>query len=219
MGAVVRRPSRVYLARSRLALDVLPQGTASPPQTVLPRRRFLPRHPLHAERRRSALGAGGEPVSRLDPEVADAADILEELLDVIARALELDADVDVEFADGVLTGRLDGHDLGLFIGRHGQTIDAVQHLAQRIVLGGEASGLRIVVDADGYRARRARTLRAQADDAAEEALRTGRPVELSAMAALDRRLVHEHLRDRAEVETYSEGAEPDRYLVVCPARG
>jgi spoIIIJ-associated protein len=155
----------------------------------------------------------------LSPEIGEAADLFEDLLEVIADTLELDADINVEYLDGVLTGRLDGDDLGLFIGRHGQTIDAVQHLAQRIVLKGRESGLRVIVDADGYRARRARTLRAQADDAAEEALRTGRPVELSAMAALERRVVHEHLRDRTEVETHSEGAEPDRYLVVSPTRG
>jgi spoIIIJ-associated protein len=158
-------------------------------------------------------------VTPLSPDAAEAADVLEDLLDVIVGALQLDAGVSVQYADGVLTGRLDGHDLGLFIGRHGQTIDAVQHLAQRIVLSGDSSGLRVVVDADGYRDRRARTLRAQADDAAEEVLRTGRPVELTAMAALERRIVHEHLRDRAEVETYSEGAEPERYLVICPAHG
>jgi spoIIIJ-associated protein len=155
----------------------------------------------------------------LSPQIGEAADLLEDLLDVIAGALQLDADVNVDYLDGVLTGRLDGDDLGLFIGRHGQTIDAVQHLAQRIVLKGGESGLRVIVDADGYRARRAKALRAQADDAAEEALRTGRPVELSAMAALERRVVHEHLRDRAEVETHSEGAEPERYLIVSPARG
>jgi spoIIIJ-associated protein len=153
------------------------------------------------------------------PEIGAAADLLEDLLEVVAGALQLDAGVTVDYQDGVLTGRLDGDDLGLFIGRHGQTIDAVQHLAQRIVLKGRESGPRVVVDADGYRARRARTLRAQADDAAEEAVRTGRPVELSAMAALERRVVHEHLRDRAEVETHSEGNEPERYLVVSPARG
>jgi spoIIIJ-associated protein len=154
----------------------------------------------------------------LSPQIGEAADVLEELLDVVAGALQLDADINVDYLDGVLTGRLEGDDLGLFIGRHGQTIDAVQHLAQRIVLKGGESGLRVVIDAGDYRTRRARTLRAQADDAAEEALRTGRPVELSAMAALERRVVHEHLRDRAEVETHSEGTEPERYLVVSPAR-
>jgi spoIIIJ-associated protein len=148
--------------------------------------------------------------------VGEEGEVLEDLLDAIASALRLDADITIEYVDGVLTGRLDGPDLGLFIGRHGQTIDAVQHLAQRIVLKGIEPGLRLLVDADGYRARRAKALRAEADDAAEEALRMDRPVELDPMPALERRLVHEHLRDRGEVETYSEGEEPDRYLVVAP---
>jgi spoIIIJ-associated protein len=159
------------------------------------------------------------PAEELDPEVVEEAEVLEELLETVVSALQLDADVSVEYADGLLTGRLHGQDLGLFIGRHGQTIEAVQHLAQRIVLKGDESGLRLLVDAGGYRARRAKTLRAEADDAAEEALRTGRPVELDPMPALERRLVHEHLRERDEVETYSEGTEPERYLVVSPTEG
>jgi spoIIIJ-associated protein len=156
-------------------------------------------------------------VDELGPDVDDEAEVLEDLLDAIASALQLDAEISVDYVDGVLTGRLHGHDLGLFIGRHGQTIDAVQHLAQRIVLRGADTGLRLLVDAGGYRARRAKALRAEADDAAEEALRTGRPVELDPMPALERRLVHEHLRERSEVETYSEGIEPERYLVVSPS--
>lgn len=152
-------------------------------------------------------------------EVGEEAEIFEDLLDAIASALRLDADVSVEYVDGVLTGRLHGHDLGLFIGRHGQTIDAVQHIAQRMVLRGGETGVRLLVDAGGYRARRAKTLRGEADDAAEEAVRTGVPVELDPLPALERRLVHEHLRDRGDVETYSEGTEPDRYLVIAPARG
>ena len=63
--------------------------------------------------------------------------------------------------DGVLTGRLEGDDVGLFIGRHGQTIDAVQHLAQRIVFPEGPSPMRVVIDADGYRERRAEALRAR----------------------------------------------------------
>ena len=158
-------------------------------------------------------------MNEVAPDVADEAELLEDLLDAIADALQLDVDVNIEYADGVLTGSLDGEDIGLFIGRHGQTIDAVQHLAQRIVLKGGESGVRLLVDADGYRARRAKALRAEADDAAEKAVRTGRAVELARMPALERRVVHEHLRDRDEVETYSEGEEPDRYLVVAPTHG
>jgi spoIIIJ-associated protein len=147
----------------------------------------------------------------------DAAEALEELLAEIADGLGLDVEVQVRESDGALKGALVGEDVGLFIGRRGQTIDAVQHLAQRIVFHEGPSPMRIVIDADGYRDRRAEVLREEADDAAEEALRTGRAVDLVAMPASERRVIHEHLRDREDVETHSEGDEPDRYLVVSPA--
>jgi spoIIIJ-associated protein len=141
-----------------------------------------------------------------------------ELLELLVEHLGLDAEVDVATEGDTITGTLVGEDLGLFIGRHGQTIDAVQHLAQRIVFKGAPSELRVVIDAAGYRDRRATALRRQADEAADEALRFERPVALDAMVASERRLVHEHLRERGDVETYSEGNEPDRHLVVAPAK-
>ncbi len=141
---------------------------------------------------------------------------LEDLLEEIADDLDLDVEIEVDEADGVLTGRLVGDDVGLFIGRRGQTIDAVQHLAQRIVFRDGPSEVRVAIDADGYRERRAHALRTEADDAADEALRSGEPVELEPMPASERRIVHEHLRDRGDVETHSEGDEPDRRLVVSP---
>ena len=117
-------------------------------------------------------------------------------------------------------GRVEGEDLGLLIGRHGQTIDAVQHLAQRIVFpDGTTGSERVIVDAGGYRERRAEELRADADEAATEVLETGEPVELESMSPAERRVVHEHLRDRTDVETHSEGDEPDRRLVITPLDG
>src|ERR1700741_415559 len=111
---------------------------------------------------------------------------LEDLLEEIVDDLQLDAVVEVEERDGVLTGRLDGENVGLFIGRHGQTIDAVQHLAQRIVFPDGPSSVRVVIDANGYRERRAETLRGDAEDAAEEAIATGRRVELDPLPASER---------------------------------
>ena len=145
------------------------------------------------------------------------AEALRMLLEKVADALDLDADVEVEDDGETLTGRLDGEDLGLFIGRHGSTIEAVQHLAQRVAGGEGAARRRIVVDAAGYRERRAQVLQRQADEAAERVLRSGRPVALDAMTSSERRVVHEYLRDRGDVETHSEGDEPDRHLVVTPA--
>ncbi len=156
----------------------------------------------------------------VDPgEDLEPAEVLEELLEAIAEGLGLDAEIEVEEGDGVLTGRLEGDDVGLFIGRHGQTIDAVQHLAQRIVFPDGPASVRVVIDANGYRERRAQALRAEADDAADEAVRTGRAVELDPLPSSERRIVHEHLRERGDVSTHSEGDEPERYLVISPARG
>ena len=159
---------------------------------------------------------GGDDADLDDDEPAG---VLEDLLAEIADGLDLDVEIDVQEGDGLLRGNLRGDDVGLFIGRRGQTIDAVQHLAQRIVFHEGPSGVRIVIDADGYRERRAEALRADADDAAEETLRTGRPVEMDPMPASERRVVHEHLRDRGDVETHSEGDEPARRLVVSPLGG
>ena len=139
-------------------------------------------------------------------------DLVEEILD----ALDLDAEVEVETAGDEIDVRVEGDDLGAFIGRHGSTIDAVQHLAYKIAGGGKAAGPRVNIDAAGYRERRRQVLVRQADEAAERAEETGRPVALDAMSAIERKVVHEHLKERGGVETYSEGQEPDRHLVVAP---
>jgi spoIIIJ-associated protein len=157
---------------------------------------------MSAERQR---GAGEHPTQAM----AD-------LLETIAGSTGLAVEVSVEEDGEAIVGRFEGEDVGPLIGRHGQTIDAIQHLARRIVFGGGEPSARIVVDADGYRDRRATVLREEADDAAEEALEIGAPVELDAMPASERRVVHEHLRLRGDVTTHSEGEEPERFLVISP---
>jgi spoIIIJ-associated protein len=158
-----------------------------------------------------SVDGGGEMYEETDP-----AELLEELLEEIAGGFGLECEVSVVQEEGVLRGCVEGDDVGLLIGRRGQTIDAVQHLAQRIVFPGGQPTARVVIDADGYRERRAAILREEADDAADEALRLGEPVELDSMPASERRVVHEYLRERGDVETHSEGEEPDRHLVVSP---
>jgi spoIIIJ-associated protein len=146
-------------------------------------------------------------------------DTVREILEEVVAGLGLTGTVAVERDHEVVTGTVEGEDLGLFIGRHGQTIDAVQHLIFRIALArgaGDEGDLRVVIDAEGYRARRAEALQRVADHAAEDARRYGRPIALDAMTASERKLVHEYLRDRGGVETYSEGEEPARHLVVAP---
>ena len=101
----------------------------------------------------------------------------------VVQALGLRASVSVEESEEEIRAVVSGEDLGLLIGKHGSTIDALQHLAMRAVLRGSEDRKQIVVDAAGYR---------------------------------ERRVVHEYLRDRGDVDTHSEGDEPDRHLVVAP---
>jgi spoIIIJ-associated protein len=149
---------------------------------------------------------------------SEAGEQLRELLERVVEALGLDAGIVVEETEEGVRGTLEGDDLGLFIGRHGQTIDAVQHLAFKIVNrnADRDAAVRVTIDAAGYRERREQMLHRQADQAASRAARSGRPVALDAMSATERKVVHEHLKDRDDVETYSEGTEPDRHLVVAP---
>ena len=140
------------------------------------------------------------------------------LLVRVCQALGLRASVDVEETDEEIFAVVNGEDLGLLIGKHGATIDALQHLAGRIAFRGMRDRKSVTIDAAGYRERREAALQRAADQAVDDALSFGRPVELEPMSSAERRIVHTYLRDRSEVATHSEGDEPDRRLVVSPVR-
>jgi spoIIIJ-associated protein len=147
---------------------------------------------------------------------AGPAERVREILERIAEAAGVPAEVEIHEDDDTLTAAYVGDDLGLLIGRHGQTIDAIQHLSYRAAFRGEGERKRLIVDASGYRERRAVALQADADRAVEMAVSESRAIALEPMSALERKVVHEYLRDRRGIETYSEGQEPERHLVVAP---
>jgi spoIIIJ-associated protein len=136
----------------------------------------------------------------------------------VVQALGLRATVDVEETPDEIRATVNGDDLGLLIGKHGATIDALQHIGLRAALRGGEERKQIVVDAAGYRDRREAALHRAADRAVADAISFGRAVELEPMRAPERKVVHMYLRERTDVETHSEGDEPDRRLVVTPAR-
>lgn len=144
------------------------------------------------------------------------AQLARDFLDQAVRAVGVPASVAIADGDQV-TATLEGHDVSLLIGRHGQTLDALQYLANALAA---RAGLerRVVVDAAGYRGRRTATLEALARRSAEQASATGRDVALEPMTAVERKIVHEALKDDPEVETASDGTEPNRYVVVIPRR-
>ena len=183
-----------------------------------------------SEGERGLLGVGYSParvVASVDAPVvsesavaaaADESELaadLRELLTRITAALDIDCRVEVAEDDEVVTGSLSGDDLGLLIGRHGQTIDAIQYLANAVAYRAYGDDRKsVVVDAAGYRERRRETLEALAMRSAEQAKSTGEPVDLEPMSSIERRIVHLRLQDEPGVSTSSEGDEPYRYVVV-----
>ena len=157
--------------------------------------------------------AWAEQANRLPDEPAER---VRALLSRIVLALDLRSSVDVVETDDEIRATVNGDDLGLFIGKHGNTIDAVQQLAARAAFRGISERKLVIVDAAGYRERREQSLKRSADTASEDALSFGRSVELEPMSAHERKVVHRYLSDRTDVQTHSEGDEPDRRLVVTP---
>lgn len=146
----------------------------------------------------------------------DPAERVQDLLERIAAAAGVESTVELHDGPDGLDAEYVGDDLDRLIGHHGEMIDAIQHLAYRFAIRGESERKPVLVDAAGYRGRRAVALQAIGDQAADTAASHRRAVPLEAMSALERKVIHEHLKNRRDVETYSEGQEPSRRLVVAP---
>jgi spoIIIJ-associated protein len=160
------------------------------------------------------------PVAERSPAPQDESELASEARNLVERIVEgigVNARLVVDEDDETITVSCDGPDLGMLIGRHGQTIDAVQYLANAAMYRGYAEGRKeVVVDAAGYRARRRVSLEALAVRSAERAIAQGEPVELEPMTAVERKVVHIRLKEFDGVETTSEGTEPNRFVVIHP---
>jgi spoIIIJ-associated protein len=181
------------------------------------------------EGERGLLGVGYAPArvlasvpeDALDALASDASELASEVRMLVGRiigALGVEGRVDVQEDDATITVTCSGADVALLIGRHGQTIDAVQYLLNAIshrAYGDERKD--VVVDAAGYRERRRITLEALAERTAQNVRATGERVELEPMTAVERKVVHLRVKELEGVQTSSEGTEPNRYVVVLPA--
>ena len=174
----------------------------------------------------SEAAMGLEPSAPAEPhEVEDPSPLALRARDILTRILaEMDMGARVEITeeeeDAVYLTIRDGEDLGLLIGKRGQTLAALQLLVAMISnrpLPLEARK-RLILDAADYRARRERALISMARQAADRAKRSGREVPLEALNPRERRIVHVTLADDSGVTTRSEGEEPDRFVVVVPKR-
>ncbi|MFL5945468.1 MAG: RNA-binding cell elongation regulator Jag/EloR [Gaiellaceae bacterium] len=144
---------------------------------------------------------------------AEARELVERIVDGIGVSAHIELTEDEE----TITLSCTGADLGMLIGRHGQTIDAIQYLANAAMYRGHAEDRKeVVVDAAGYRARRRASLEALAVRSAERCVSNGDSVELEPMTAIERKVVHLRLKEFGGVETTSEGTEPNRFVVIHP---
>jgi spoIIIJ-associated protein len=180
------------------------------------------------EGERGLLGVGFSPAKviatvstdMVPVEPTDESELAAEVRALVSRIVDgigVTARIDVSESDEVVTVSCVGPDLGMLIGRHGQTIDAVQYLANAVMWRHHAEDRKeVVVDAAGYRDRRRASLEALAVRSAERALSDHEPVELEPMTAVERKVVHLRLKEFDGVETTSEGTEPNRFIVVHP---
>jgi len=183
------------------------------------------------EGERGLLGVGFAParvIASVDPgavvaEAPPAEDDSElgaevrEILDRILEAIGIRARIEIREDDETLAATIAGGELGLVIGKHGQTIDAIQYLINAIVWRGQGDERKpVVIDAAGYRARREATLDSLAVRSAERAASSGQEVELDPMTAVERKIVHVRLKEFPGVTTRSEGTEPNRFVVIEP---
>jgi spoIIIJ-associated protein len=148
---------------------------------------------------------------------SDLASQVRDLLERITAGIGVRCRIEIEEDEDVLTASCSGSNLGLLIGKHGQTIDAIQYIVNAIVWRARPDDRKdVVVDAAGYRERRRAALESLALRSAEEAVATHSPIELEPMTAVERKTVHLRLKEFDGVETGSEGTEPNRFVVISP---
>jgi spoIIIJ-associated protein len=156
-----------------------------------------------------------EPVdpAELDAEADAAADFLEGLLDALELPGDLKIKIHEDFAEIEIVELGDG----VLIGRRGQTLEAVQELLRSAMQREFQRRSRVVVDVEGYRARRLEKLEEKAKEAVDEVLRTGEPVRLEPMDAFERKAIHRLVADIEGIESRSQGRDPARRIVIEPA--
>ena len=167
--------------------------------------------------REPAPFVSGKPEEELSDEERSTLDTAQTVLTEMIGLMGLDATV--EIARGGDTARLNvkGDDLGALIGRRGEKLASLQHIVNLIVGRREGQHHRIAIDVENYRGRREEQLRDVADRAAKRVIQSGKIIQLEAMPAIERRVVHMALLENPKVRTQSVGVEPNRRIVVLPA--
>jgi len=145
-------------------------------------------------------------------------DALEEavaFLEDVFRTMSIQVKIDREHTDDGVQFNLSGKELGILIGRRGQTLDSLQYLVNIVANRYSNSHLRIVLDAENFRVRRKQTLEELSDRLAKRVIRSRKEVVLEPMSSQERKVIHSQLQNHPDVKTFSKGEEPNRRVVIA----
>ena len=156
------------------------------------------------------------PKTPVDPKEAEAKAI--EFLKAVFKTMDTEVEITAEFRDDALEINMDGEEMGVLIGKRGQTLDSLQYLVSLVVNKKTDEYLRVKLDTENYRARRKETLETLAKNIAYKVKRTKRSVALEPMNPYERRIIHSALQNDKYVFTRSEGEEPFRHVVISLKR-
>ena len=137
-----------------------------------------------------------------------------EFLENVFKAMDMKVNIDVVKEGNEINIELSGDDMGVLIGKRGQTLDSLQYLTSLVVNKGTSEYIRVKVDTEDYRKRRKETLENLAKNLAYKVKRTKKPVSLEPMNPYERRVIHSALQNDKYVSTHSEGEEPYRKVVI-----
>ncbi|MCR5650186.1 MAG: protein jag [Lachnospiraceae bacterium] len=229
--AITEACRKFTITSDRLEYEVIDKGTAgifgfaAKPATIKARifdPNAVSEEPAKAEEKPETTEAAApaedtKPAAQAEETAVPAADPKEFLTKVFA-AMNMDVNISVETKENEMNIDLSGDDMGVLIGKRGQTLDSLQYLTSIVVNKGQKEYIRVKVDTENYRSRRKETLENLAKNLAYKAKRTKNPVSLEPMNPYERRIIHSALQNDKYVTTHSEGEDPYRKVVITPVK-
>jgi spoIIIJ-associated protein len=219
--AITEACQRFTITSDRLDYEVIEKGTAgifgfAAKPAVIKARIYDPNAPKEEVKKAPEEAVkevktekSAQPVAAADPK---------EFLNKVFEAMNMKVDISVETNEEEMDINLSGDDMGVLIGKRGQTLDSLQYLTSIVVNKGRKEYIRVKVDTENYRSRRKETLENLAKNLAYKAKRTKNPVSLEPMNPYERRIIHSALQNDKYVSTHSEGEEPFRKVIITPVK-
>lgn len=220
--AITEACKNFTITSDRLEYEVVEKGTSgifgfAAKPAIIKARVFdpnAPREEVKEEKKEEAKENTESSVTVSEPVTADPKEFLEKVF----NAMNMKVSIDVETKEDEINIELSGDDMGVLIGKRGQTLDSLQYLTSIVVNKGRKEYIRVKIDTENYRLRRKETLENLAKNLAYKAKRTKNPVSLEPMNPYERRIIHSALQNDKYVTTHSEGEEPYRKVIITPVK-